>query len=221
MAPLAIVELERVVAVERPAAVVARSAVVPWGDLVLLSEDVGDLSRLRSSRTYVRAIAATYSLCMCVVGVPEHGPENVSRLRRAAVRSQIVADIASTYLAFRRVAREAIRVGGDADRDRLPRPVRGMARDAAFRGPALAAVVGRVVELHVEAFLELDRERLDRRRHGPRFLMADRADLSLIAGELVQVAADAGLVPGEFYVTAFFTSVARVARELLMLGNVV
>lgn len=219
MAAAAVGEIVEAIAAEGAAAVMAGVTVVSGRHLVLLSDDVGDLPRLRSPWADGVAIVAVDAPRM--VGVTEDGTENVSRWRRTVVRGELMARAALADLFVLRVAGEAVCVGTNTDRDGLARAVRLVAGNAALTWQPLAAGVRGVVELHVEAFLEFRREYLHRRRHRLRFLMADRADGALLARKLVQVAPDARFMTREPNVLAFNVAfVARIAGELLMLGNV-
>ena len=60
-------------------------------------------------------IVAAHALTAGVVIVAENGFENVTRLRRPAIRSKRVADVTGTDLALGCVATVAIIVGGDAN----------------------------------------------------------------------------------------------------------
>ena len=188
------------------------------GVVVLLGYDGGHLVALASGPDGV-AIAAANTV---VVTVSENGTENISRLRRSAIWSKLVADIARADLALGSVAREAVIVGLDADGDRLARTGRGMTMSTTRRRPPFSVVMGRVVKLHVKALAEFDGKGLDGRRGGVELVVADRAHRAFGADELIEVTADAGIVTGEFQLALLrFTAVTRNAFELLMLLDLV
>ena len=164
---------------------------------MLLGDYIRHLLPLTSGPHRV-AIAAANTV---VVAVGENGTENISRLRRSAIGSKLVTDIARADPALGRVAREAVIVGLDADGDRLARTGRRMTMSTARGRTAFAVVVGRVVKLHVKALAEFERKGLDGRRVGVELVVADRAHRAFGADELIEVTADARIVAGKLKLT--------------------
>ena len=154
--------------------------------------------------------------CVC-----EDGLENVSRLRRAAVRSDRVTHRTGSDLAFRCVAAKAVIVGLKTGRNMSARAGEVVTRHASLRRSRVATVVDRVVELHVEALDERRRESLDLMRIARHVLVADSTHrLRFAARELAQMATDARFMAGIIHLKRLTLPVmTRRAVELLMLGN--
>lgn len=78
----------------------------------------------------------------------------------------------------------------------------------------------RVIELHVEAFSELCREPAGRWRNRLQIFVTDSAHRTFGVRKLVQMTADARIVPGKFEVErTTLALMARSAFELLVFGN--
>ena len=206
--------VDQIISVKRPLAVVAHHAAIRsrlrW---MLLRLYIRDLPPLLA-RTYVVALLAALTRMR---GMREYGLEDISRLRRAAVRGHRVADAAGADLALGGVAAKAIVVCGKRRWNMPSRTREIVARDAALGGPRIATVMHRVVELHIKSLDECRRECLHRRRRRLHVLMADRAHRLVLVGELVQVTANARLVTGVVHLQRFaFAVMTRSAVELLM-----
>ena len=126
--------------------------------------------------------------------------------RRATVRRDIVtgrarADVtpARVCLAVRvALVTGVVRLDAGRNRDGDAAPQCGcVTGGAAHRGLRFAPVVLRVVELGVEAFVELGRERLKRRIASRQTRMTDIAHRNVGRDELREVAIGASLVAGE------------------------
>ena len=136
-----------------------------------------------------------------------------------------MAHIARPDLAFGRMAAVAIVVGLEADRDRLGRTGTLVAGSAAGRWAARTAVVIPVVEFDVEALTKAGGEIFYRRRFRLQVAVADRAHYLValhqrFVRELIQMAADARLMPGELQVEGTpLALMAGGAFELFVLGD--
>jgi len=90
----------------------------------------------------------------------------------------------------------------------------------ALSGPALTAGVFDVVKLHVEALEEGYGKLQHGRRNGPQVVVTDRTHERVLAGELVKMTADAGLVSRKVHLERpTLTLMALRALELFMLLN--
>ncbi len=125
-----------------------------------------------------------------------------------------MAHIARSDLAVGRMARETSIMSSNAGRDRLPRTGRPVARCASSGRPSLSAGMGSMIELHIKAFFESGGKGLHRRQLRIETRVADRTHRTIlvrdsIRDELVQMAANAGLMAGVFQFPRF--SLAPVA----------
>ena len=183
------------VSAERTRTVVARRAVIDRTAIVLRGCDVGHLSSLRSVFSNIVTLAATNALGRGMVVVAENRAEHIPARRRAVVRLELVTRRAGADLGFVGcMASVAVGVRPDADRNALAGAGRIVAESAALGRTAFAAVVSRVVELHIEAFAELCRKDLYGRIGTFEVGMADGAHCACRRDELVEMASDAGVV---------------------------
>jgi len=167
------------------------------------------------------AIGTIQSLCTAVLAMTENRAEDISARRSPPVRCDLMADVARADLTLRSVTGVASRVSFDADRKSLSRPCRFMTRRTTLRGEPFPRNVRGMHELHIEPFLKLCREFAQGRLDRLHIVVADRAHRLLLGiRELTDVATDTRVVTGEIKIEGFpFTSMARVAFELCMLGN--
>ena len=220
MAARAGLHIRRIVTAERTRPVVTRGAIVSRSG-VFLRCYCRDLAPLRTGSNRM-TIGTVQALRTGVIGMTEHCFEDISAGRRAAVRLELVTDIAGPDLAFGRVTGKAIRVGRNAYRKRLTRTGGFMARRTAFGRSAFAGHVRGMHEFHVEALDELRRKLMHGRRHGLHVLMADRAHCLLLRiCELADMTADTRIMTGEFQIERrrTFTPVARITFELFVFWN--
>ena len=213
MTPCAGRHVDQIITVKCALAVVALIAVIRRGYIVLLSGDIADLATL-PALTHVMALLAALTR---MGSVREYRLKNVSRLRRAVVRCDRVADAALADLALRCVAAKAVVMSSKRHRNMPARTCKIVTSDAALRRFRIAAVMHRVVELHIKSLNKCRRESLHRRRRRLHIFMADRAHRLVLVRELIQVTADARLVTRIIHLERFALAVmARRAVELLM-----
>jgi len=181
--------VERIVARECAAAVVALKAVVSGCRQMLAYRDHCNLLRIGNAAAHRVALAAADA---AMVAVPKDSPERILRLCSPVIWPKLVARTARADLFVGRVAPVTVGMGIYSYRYRLSRTRGIVACGTALCRAALAAVVSRVVELHIESLDKICRERLDRRfaRLGVR--VANRTHrLVLAARELIEMTADA------------------------------
>ena len=111
-----------------------------------------------------------------MVGMAENKIQHIAFPRiNAGVRRDVVTDVARADIAFGSVTRKTLRMrrnsGGNCSRGAL----RLMTRGAALRRFGAASRMQRVIERHIETFLESCRKRLQFRGIGLRICMTDRA----------------------------------------------
>lgn len=99
-----------------------------------------------------------------VIRVAKDRFKDITRLRRSAIWSEFVADVARADLALGRVTRIAGRVCLKADGYRSARPARRVTLGAPLGGTARSVIVCGVIELHIKAFFEIHGKGLHRRR---------------------------------------------------------
>ena len=212
----------RVVACKCATSVVTLQAIVAGACSMLEDRDIGHLPGVGSSCDYMMTLAATDT---SVITVCKDRGKSIIRFRGSIVWGKLVTNAARADLALRSVAPVTIIMCFDADRDRVTAARRVVAMQAALCGPAVAAVVGRVIEAHIEALDESRGERLDRRIIGIHLGVADGAHRAFVVfpgDELVQMAADARLVAAELALDRLaLAPMACVAGKLLVLGYLV
>jgi len=196
VAPGAGGHLYKIVSVEGTLAIMALIAIIRRRDPVLLSGNIRHLPPLLSLSNVMTLVTALAGMGR----VRENCLEHVSRLWRAAIRCDDVANTALADLAFSGVAAEAVIVRLKSDRNMPPSSCEIMACSTSLCRPRLASIMHSMVELHIEALHELCRKSLDLVRIASHILVADAAHrLCLGARELTQVATDAGLVAGKVH----------------------
>jgi len=156
----------------------------------------------RSCRNSVTFITID-ALARGMVAMSKDGLEIILRWHRASIRCQFVADAARCDLCLWGVAGITIVMCRYPDRYGLTSPCRLMTGGASLRRPALAAVVGCVVKLHIEPFFELRRKLIHRGLLRLKRSVTDRAHGPVlgcyrILYELAEVTSDTRFVPGIF-----------------------
>lgn len=189
--------------------------VIAGNSAVLEDGDMSHLARVRRSVSDSMTLITTHGP---MVAMPENSLKVVLRLQRPAIGSQFVADAARPDLALGGVTGITVRVGLEADRDRLAWARWPMTRRASVRWPPFTTRMCRVVKLHIKAFAKPGRKCSLRRRIRLEIIVTDRThSLVVSGGELVKMAADARFVTRQLYFSrATLSLMTRVTRELLM-----
>lgn len=220
MTALAVAEAE--IAAEGPLAGVTRRARLSAGiDEMLRGRGRTHLTRLRRARGEFVTVNAVESLAGAVVRVAEGVPKRARVGVGGLIGFLIVADATRSDLAAVirfagwRVTRVAVAVRGEICGNRKPgAPIHGraMTTSATVRRTRRASVVLRVIELHVEGFVEARRKVLQRWIVALRVGVANQAHRDRGRRELAAMAVGASLVTGKArsggVVGAFVTRVA-------------